>query len=155
MYYANIPTYFSRQAKMSQKTVGLISNSIRIPVNTICRSSLSLVNHVVVHIQHIIIILGKNTGGLLIGLDDKNRHVLSKELDLLNKQSSTWISAKKYQKHPPKLHTVRARKLKKVQTKKHVCNQILSQLHEKIFDQNPFFAISKVAKNLYLNWENV
>ena len=33
-------------------------------------------------------------------------------------------------------------------------NQI-NQFHEKIFDQNPFFAISKMAKNQFLNREEV
>ena len=33
-------------------------------------------------------------------------------------------------------------------------NQI-NQFHEKFFDLNPFFAISKMAKNLFLNPEKV
>ena len=33
-------------------------------------------------------------------------------------------------------------------------NQI-NQFHEIIFDQIPFFAISKMAKNQFLNWEKV
>jgi hypothetical protein len=28
-------------------------------------------------------------------------------------------------------------------------------IHEICFDQNPFFAISKMAKNQFLNWEKV
>ena len=31
----------------------------------------------------------------------------------------------------------------------------MNQFHEKnVFDQNPFFAISKMVKNQFLNWEN-
>ena len=48
-----------------------------------------------------------------------------------------------------------ARKFKKVQAKKNSWNQI-NQFHEKtFFDQIPFFAISKMAKNQFLNWEKV
>ena len=31
----------------------------------------------------------------------------------------------------------------------------MNQVHEKFFDQNPFFAISKMAKNQFLNSEKV
>ena len=31
----------------------------------------------------------------------------------------------------------------------------INQFHEKFFDQIPFFAISKMAKNQFLNWEKV
>ena len=41
-----------------------------------------------------------------------------------------------------------AKIFKKVQAKK-------SQFHEKNFDQSPFFAISKMAKNQFLNYERV
>ena len=47
----------------------------------------------------------------------------------------------------------RARKFKKVQ-EKNSWNQI-NQFHKKFLDKNPFFAISKMAKNQFLNWEKV
>ena len=51
------------------------------------------------------------------------------------------------------------RKFKKVQAKKIreikgvKSNKSISR--KKILDQNPFFAISKMAKNQFLNWEKV
>ena len=48
----------------------------------------------------------------------------------------------------------RARKFKKVQAKKLVkSNKSISR--KNFFDQNSFFAISKMAKNQFLNWEKV
>ena len=47
-----------------------------------------------------------------------------------------------------------ARKLKNVQAKKTRKIKI-NQFHEIFFDQIPFFAISKMAKNQFLNWEKV
>ena len=45
--------------------------------------------------------------------------------------------------------------LKKSRQKKNSWNQI-NQFHKKKFlDQIPFFAISKMAKNQFLNWEKV
>ena len=35
-----------------------------------------------------------------------------------------------------------------------MCNQI-NQFHEKFFGQIPFFSISKLSKNQFLNWEKV
>ena len=43
---------------------------------------------------------------------------------------------------------------KKVHAKKNLRNQI-NQFHEYFFGQIPFFAISKVAKNQFLNWKKV
>ena len=46
-------------------------------------------------------------------------------------------------------------KIKKNPGQKNSWNQI-NQFHEKnFFDQIPFFAISKMAKNQFLNWEEV
>ena len=44
-----------------------------------------------------------------------------------------------------------ARKIKKVQAKK--TREI--NLTKNFFNQNPFFAISKMAKNQFLNWEKI
>ena len=44
-----------------------------------------------------------------------------------------------------------AKKFKNVQAKQATSNQIY-QFHEKIFGQIPFFAISKMAKNQFINW---
>ena len=59
------------------------------------------------------------------------------------------IFSKKYESN-----TV-GQKIKKSSGQKNSWNQI-NQIHEKIFfDQIPFFAISKMAKNQFLNWEKV
>ena len=47
----------------------------------------------------------------------------------------------------------RPENIKKVQAKK-TCEK-KNQFHEIFFDQIPFFAISKMAKNQFLNWEEV
>ena len=50
--------------------------------------------------------------------------------------------------------TVWAKKFKKVQAKKtREIKQI--NLTKKFFDQIPFLAISKMAKNQFLNWEKI
>ena len=50
-----------------------------------------------------------------------------------------------------------ARKIKKVQAKKNSWNQIVNQFHEILLkNQNHFFfAISKMVKNQFINWEKV
>ena len=50
-----------------------------------------------------------------------------------------------------KFREKRARKFKKVQAKKKSWIQI-KQFHEIFFDKFPCFAISKMAKNQFLNW---
>ena len=47
-----------------------------------------------------------------------------------------------------------SQKIKKSPGKKNLLNQI-NQFHEIFIDQNPFLAISKMAKNQFLNWEKV
>ena len=49
----------------------------------------------------------------------------------------------------PLIESQRARKFKKVPTKK----LVKSNKSRIFFDQNPFFAISKMAKNQFLNWK--
>ena len=52
------------------------------------------------------------------------------------------------------LYTQRARKFKKSPGQK--THEIKSSIFsKKYFDQNPFFAISKMAENQFLKWENV
>ena len=47
-------------------------------------------------------------------------------------------------------------KIKQSLGQKNSWNQIQNQFDEKNFlDQNPFFVISKMAKNLFLNWQKV
>ena len=48
-----------------------------------------------------------------------------------------------------------AGKLKKVQDKKNREIKLGNQFHEIFYDQIPFFAISKMAKNQFLKWEKV
>ena len=49
-----------------------------------------------------------------------------------------------------------ARKSQKVQLSlKQKSWKQINQFHENFVDQNPFFAISKMAKNQFLNWEKV
>ena len=54
----------------------------------------------------------------------------------------------------PLLHSIRPENLKSPGQKKIAkSNNSISQ--KKFFDKNPFFAISKMAKNQFLNWEKV
>ena len=55
---------------------------------------------------------------------------------------------RQYSSSPPISHW--ARKFKEVHAKKNLPNQ-MNQFLEKFFDQNPFFAISKMAKKQFLN----
>ena len=52
------------------------------------------------------------------------------------------------------ISSLRARKFKKVQAKKLVKSN-KSNFTKFDFDQNPFFGISKLVKNQFLNWEKV
>ena len=47
------------------------------------------------------------------------------------------------------------RKLKKSRPKKKLVKKKINQFHEIFLDQIPFFAISKIAENQFLNWEKV
>ena len=61
------------------------------------------------------------------------------------------VIGKKYALEKKSQFTV-GQKILKSSSQKNSWNQI-NQFHKKIFDQIPFFAISKMAKNQFLNWE--